>query len=95
MSEKTINITIPKYHLTAETMFIYDVCENYNFDYETLISLILADWIATFQLGCSKSDGHHYKAFLSYLESTKNTRKTLEEIKKYVEEQEKNNNDSH
>lgn len=95
MSEKKINLKIPKYDLEGQTRFIYQVCEDFKFDYNTLISLILADWIATFQLACSKSDGHHYKAFLSYLDNTKNTYKTLKEVKKYVEEQEKNNNDSH
>lgn len=83
-----VNIIIPKYEIQGQLDFLASVCESFDFDVKVLIPLIFADWICDFQVATSKSNAQ--KAFISYLSSTSKVRDTLEQIKKYVENENEN-----
>lgn len=85
MSEKRQKeIKIPIYDIEKQMEFITSVCEDFEFDPKRLITLILADWIRVFQLGCEKLNGHAYESFICYLKSTKRTYDELNKIKEFV-----------
>lgn len=85
MSEKKQKeIKIPVYDIEKQMEFISSVCQDFGFDPKRLIPLILADWIYTFQFGCSKMNGKAYETFISYLKSTKNTYDNLNKIKDFI-----------
>ena len=83
---KNKTIDIPIYDIEGQMSFITSVCQDFGFEPQKLIPLILADWICTFQEATSKMSGNAYSAFLSYLKSTNSTSEKLHQIKKYVEE---------
>lgn len=86
MSEKkNKEIKIPIYDVNKQMDFICQVCEDFKFDPKKLITLIFADWICTFQVGCSKMNGKAYETFISYLKSTNSTYEQLNKIKEFIE----------
>ena len=85
MSEKKAKeIKIPVYDVEKQMEFIVSVCKDFDFEPTRLIPLIFADWIYTFQLGCSKMNGKAYETFIAYLKSTKNTYDNLIKIKEFI-----------
>lgn len=86
MSEKNEKkVKIPVYSIEKQMDFIVSVCEDYDFNPQTLITLIFADWICTFQELTSKVSGNSYQSFVSYLKSTEKTYDKLNQIREYIE----------
>lgn len=89
MSKKNtkIDVKIPKYDSQAQLSFIVDVSKTFDFEPQTLLSLILADWICNFQ-EVSSIQGS-YKAFVSYLQSCEKTSSKLSQLREVINEQSK------
>lgn len=73
---------IPIYDLQSQVSFLYTLCDDFKFEYESLLSLIIADWICKFQQSCQVTSP--FKAFLSFLNTTQDTKDFLLQVKKEV-----------
>lgn len=82
---KQIKIKIPKYDIEGQITFLKNVCDVNKFDVRTLITLIFADWICMFQVGCVNSSGDYQKSFHSFLATCENTANCLKSLKKSME----------
>lgn len=82
---KNNEIKIPKYDIKSQLAYITNICEQFEFDGDTLISLIFADWICTFQTGYVKKNLSFQEMFVSYLSAAHRTQKQLMELKKCLE----------
>lgn len=67
MKTKDKQVKVPKYNLKEQLNYITDVCKQFDFDGDTLVSLIFSDWIYLIQSGCIYKNMSLNECFLSYL----------------------------
>lgn len=93
--QKKREIKVPLYDFRSQIAFIEQLCKEMEFDSVKLSSLIFADWIYTFQLATSKVNGNAHSAFYSYLQSSELTAKNLSQLRKDLQNETKDINNSH
>lgn len=82
MAAKNTKIDIPIYDMKSQLDYISSICKEFDFSCDILVSLILADWIYTVQLGLSK-DMSVSDIFVQYLKKSVRTRKSFDKLKEF------------
>ena len=77
-------IDLPVYDVQNQMQYLIDLCKDFEFEPERLLSLILADWICTVQKGLAKGSSLN-EIFISYLESSVRTEKDFKKLKEYIQ----------
>lgn len=79
--EQRNTIDIPIYDIESQMNYLIQICKDFDFNPQNLLTLIIADWICLVQTGLQK--GMDIKdIFIAYLESTQRTRKKFDKLKK-------------
>lgn len=79
--EQRNTIDIPIYDIESQINYLIQICKDFDFNPQNLLSLIIADWIYSVQKGLKK--GMDIKdIFITYLESVQKTRKNFDKLKK-------------
>lgn len=80
-------IDVPIYDLQNQFQYIIDFCKPFEFSPQTMLSLIVADWIELVQTGLVKKIDEK-DIFISYLEHCQKIRKSFDKLKKQLEKKE-------
>lgn len=79
--QKRNSIDVPIYDIESQMNYLIQLCKDFDFNPQNLLSLIIADWICLVQKGLQK--GMDIKEiFVLYLESAQKTRKNFDKLKK-------------
>lgn len=79
--ERRNTIDIPVYDIESQMNYLIQICKDFDFNPQNLLSLVIADWIYLVQTGLKK--GMDIKdIFIAYLESAQRTRKNFDKLKK-------------
>lgn len=81
------SIEVPIYDVQNQFQYIIDFCKPFEFSPQTMLSLILANWIYTVQKGLLNNMTDK-DIFISYLESAQKTSKDFQKLKKIMENKE-------
>lgn len=80
-------IDVPIYDVQNQFQYIIDFCKPFEFSPQTMLSLILADWIYLVQKGLLNNMTDK-DIFISFLESAQRTSKDFKKLKKIMETKE-------
>lgn len=80
-NKKERELKYPKYDLKSQLEYLTSFCENYHFNGDVLISLIIGQWIASMVAGQIKGSSET-EMFLAFLASTEKDFEVLKEWKK-------------
>lgn len=79
--EQRNTIDIPVYDIESQMNYLIQICKDFDFNPQNLLTLIIADWIYLVQTGLKK--GMDIKEiFIAYLKSTQKTRKNFDKLRK-------------
>lgn len=79
------NVEVPIYDLKSQFEYIMNMCKDFDFNHEHLVSLILAEFIYTFQEAVIVKKCELSAVFVSYLEHCVKTRKKFDKLKEKFE----------
>lgn len=88
MSAKNTKVPVPVYDMKSQLDYLSFICKEFDFSCDTLISLILADWIYTFQLGLSR-DMSGSDIFVRYIKKSVRTRENFRKLAEVIDGQKK------
>lgn len=84
-TEKTQKLNIPVYNPSSQMEFINNFCKEFDFPPQTLITLILAEFIYTVENAALRKNMSYSDIFVTYLQGTVKTGDEFKKLKKLVE----------